>query len=563
MRPQLPPEAERGIEYLKGIVESGKILKLGEPRPAYYGSGSSVLLGLSAMEKNYDLCLTREQLADLPGTKEYRDSANVLARSLDNRINNVDPNLFMTRSGRLLHLRIEWPMQPWYNEQRQLTAARFVWVIVTDHITKELARCRYKITSMQLMLRYGPDPFNQYETITNSVRAAVDSGTVVFYPSAEEHPEPVSGNIIELTEMKPIEADEAIKQFLMEKVWFLAFKSGGPNSVTWIGDSWDASYLGRTSLQLLQQSAVLDAQKKIALTESGRFASAGQTLLASDGPTRVTGPGPSPAIRQFRTALDSYALGECLGEGGSGRVFEATDEDGNIFALKYLKPEVRSKLKARRFKNEMGFCMKSNHRNLVRVLDHGLTLMSEVEVPFYVMPLYQKTLRTVMREESEPRKLLSIFQQILDGVSAAHAQGIWHRDLKPENILYDPTTEQVVVSDFGVAHFQEELLHTFVETRPGERLANFRYAAPEQVSDGPVDHRADIYALGLILYELLTGELLRGTGHRTIASSSPGLACLDPLIEKMTRQRPSERHPSTNEVQDELLNCIAKIGEHS
>src|SRR5438067_2263470 len=101
MRPQLPQETEQGIEYLKGIVESGKILKLGEPHPAYSGSDSSVLLQVSAMGRSYDLCLTREHLADLPGTKEYRNSANVLARSLDNRVNNVDPNLFMTRSGRL------------------------------------------------------------------------------------------------------------------------------------------------------------------------------------------------------------------------------------------------------------------------------------------------------------------------------------------------------------------------------------------------------------------------------------------------------------------------------
>ena len=230
-------------------------------------------------------------------------------------------------------------------------------------------------------------------------------------------------------------------------------------------------------------------------------------------------------------------------------------------ALKYLKPEVRSKQKRGRFKNEIGFCMKSNHPNVVKVLDHGLAVVSEVEVPFYIMPLYAQTLRTVMRETSDTQALLGLFKQILDGVSAAHAQGIWHRDLKPENILYDPIAKQVVVSDFGAAHFEEQLLHSFVETRPGERLANFRYAAPEQVSDAPVDHRADIYALGLILYELLTGGLLRGTGHRTIASVSSALASFDPLIEKMTRQLTSDRHSSINEVQDHFAQCMGKIGQ--
>lgn len=77
---------------------------------------------------------------------------------------------------------------------------------------------------------------------------------------------------------------------------------------------------------------------------------------------------------------------------------------------------------------------------------------------------------------------------------------MWHRDLKPENILHDPIENRLVVSDFGIAHFTAELMHTLVETKLAERLANFHYAAPEQRRPGGlVDHRADIYALGLIL----------------------------------------------------------------
>jgi len=164
-------------------------------------------------------------------------------------------------------------------------------------------------------------------------------------------------------------------------------------------------------------------------------------LLAEDGPKRIAKASHLPELNQFRTAFESYSLGKSVGEGGSGKVFEVTDEDGKILALKYLKPEVRSRQKARRFKNEMGFCMKDNHPNVVKVLDHGLAVVSEIEVPFYVMPLYPQTLRAVMREKSETQHLLGIFQQVLDGVSAAHSQGIWHRDLKPENVLHDPITQ--------------------------------------------------------------------------------------------------------------------------
>lgn len=130
---QLAGETQRGFEYLRDIIQSGKMLRLGEPQRAY-GSGSSFLLPVTGLGKSYELYLTRENLDDLPGTKEHREAANHLARALDKRFNNVDPNLFMTKSGRLLRIQIEWPFQPWLNEQFQMTAASVVLVIVTDHI---------------------------------------------------------------------------------------------------------------------------------------------------------------------------------------------------------------------------------------------------------------------------------------------------------------------------------------------------------------------------------------------------------------------------------------------
>jgi tRNA A-37 threonylcarbamoyl transferase component Bud32 len=553
MRPQLSQETQRGIEFLKGIVERGKTLKLSEPL-LHSSRSDSFFLGISGMGKTYEIYLSRDQLSDLPGTTEYQTSANELARSLDKRINNVDPNLFMTLSGRLLHIEIKWPIQPWY-ENGMPTTATFVWVLVTDHISKELARCRFKTNGLQRMTGFGIDPFNEYEIVTNSIRTAVDSGTVTFYPSSEKHPDPVIGNIIEPTRAGTVTADDAIKQFLANKIWFLAFKAGGSESLAWIGDTWDASYLGCSRQQLLQQASILDAQKKIALSDSREYASVGQQLLADDGPNRAAKASLLPRVSQFRTALNAYELGKSLGEGGSGRVFKATSEGGEVYALKYLKPEVRSKQKARRFTNEIYFCMKNSHPNVVTVLDHGLAVLSDVEVPFYVMPLYPQTLRDVMRENWQADTLLGLFRQIVNGVSAAHGRGIWHRDLKPENILYDPITGRAVISDFGIAHFTEELLHAQVETRASERLANFRYAAPEQVTNASVDHRADIYALGLILYELLSGELLRGTSHRRVATIHPHLAAFDSLIEKMTSQFPSGRYSDIVEVQEELARC--------
>jgi len=189
------------------------------------------------------------------------------------------------------------------------------------------------------------------------------------------------------------------------------------------------------------------------------------------------------------------------------------------------------------------------------VEDWGLAEIEGVKVPFYVMPVFAKTLRSVMNENKKPEELIPLFIQVLDGIEEAHKKGIWHRDLKPENILIDETNTQVAITDFGVAHFSE-LVQTEIETHPHERLANFRYAAPEQRSNGPVDHRADIYALGLILYEMLTAELLQGTSHRRIALIHPNLAKLDQLVEWMSCQVPSDRPFSVGEIRGVLNGAL-------
>jgi serine/threonine protein kinase len=169
------------------------------------------------------------------------------------------------------------------------------------------------------------------------------------------------------------------------------------------------------------------------------------------------------------------------------------------------------------------------------------------------MPLYSCTLRDVMSKGIKPDRVLPVFSQILDGIESAHLQGVWHRDLKPENILYSLANETLVVADFGIAHFEEEELLTTVETKPGERLANFLYAAPEQKIRGRnADSRADIYALGLILHEMFTGDIPLGTGHQGIANVAPEFAYLDALIDLMRRQSPDERPATIGDIKGQV-----------
>lgn len=253
----------------------------------------------------------------------------------------------------------------------------------------------------------------------------------------------------------------------------------------------------------------------------------------------------------LETAFNSYTLGDQLGEGGAGRVYAASDSAGQPVAVKFLHNATTDK--RRRFKNEIHFLEKNSHPNLVKVLGHGAGTIGSTQGIFYVMPQYDASLREFIGHV-DPDKAFKCFSAILDGVEAAHLKGVTHRDLKPENILVLRTTFSPVVADFGVARFREEELVTAVETRPGQRLANFQYAAPEQrARGGEADHRADIYALGLMLNELFTGTVPHGTQYAQIGSVAPAFAFLDPLVEEMIRQDPARRPPSVAKVKETIL----------
>jgi serine/threonine protein kinase len=252
----------------------------------------------------------------------------------------------------------------------------------------------------------------------------------------------------------------------------------------------------------------------------------------------------------LKTAFDTYTIRRLIGAGGSGEVYEVRDSENAAFAAKILDPTKTSTTRLKRFRNEINFCTKNTYRNIVRVHDSGIT---EKGATFYLMPLYSGTLRDLISKGIAPDSALPYFGQILDGVEAAHLQGVWHRDLKPENILFSAATNVLVVADFGIAHFEEEELLTAVETRDNERLANFLYSAPEQRSRGQnVDRKADIYALGLILNEMLSGTVPQGTEFRKVSQAVPKYAYLDGLIELMLRQDPAQR-PPIDEVKLQLI----------
>jgi len=259
-----------------------------------------------------------------------------------------------------------------------------------------------------------------------------------------------------------------------------------------------------------------------------------------------------PILRKpidFETTFGTYHVNELIGEGGAGRVYGGTGIDGSPIAVKLLAKERASTENRRRFKNELSFLLRNKHRNIVAVIDHGLLHNSGFGGPFYVMRRYKSSLRDLIKDGIAPDLILPFFLQILDGVEAAHLLGVVHRDLKPENILYEAETKTLAIADFGIASFTETLLATPVETAVGKRLANFAYAAPEQRSTGKdVSTAADIYALGLMLNEMFTGDIPHGNNYSLIGKVAKQWGFLDAIVEKMLQQSPADRYASMAEV---------------
>lgn len=255
----------------------------------------------------------------------------------------------------------------------------------------------------------------------------------------------------------------------------------------------------------------------------------------------------------FETPFESYIAVDVIGEGGAGVVYEVRNPGGETFALKCLAPERVSADRLKRFKNEIAFCQKHDHPNLVKVLDAGATNANGAKVPFYVMRRYTGTLRTHMRG-LQSEDALKAFSQLLNGVEAAHLSNVWHRDIKPENVLWDRAGGSLVLSDFGIAHFEIEEIYTAVETKAAARMANFLYSSPEQRTRGAkVDHRADIFSLGLILNELFTGEVPQGAGFKRVESVHTEYAYIDDLVDSMIQQDPQRRPQTIEEIKKELI----------
>jgi serine/threonine protein kinase/tetratricopeptide (TPR) repeat protein len=198
-----------------------------------------------------------------------------------------------------------------------------------------------------------------------------------------------------------------------------------------------------------------------------------------------------------------YEIWCVLGEGGMGTVYKALDREvDHLVALKLIRPDkAANSVILARFKQELLTARQVTHRNVIRIYD-----LSEVDgVKFITMELVEGCdLHKLLLDEGKlaPERAVEIMRQVCLALEAAHAVGIIHRDLKPQNIMQDKQG-RILVMDFGLARS----LESGGMTQSGALLGTIEYMSPEQAMGGHLDGRSDIFSLGLIFYELLTGKM--------------------------------------------------------
>lgn len=235
---------------------------------------------------------------------------------------------------------------------------------------------------------------------------------------------------------------------------------------------------------------------------------AGMTSEASVQPRR--GQWEVPSNQRLAAAFPQLEILELLGRGGMGFVFKARQPHLDRFVALKLLPEdlARETQFTERFNREAKALARLNHPNIVTIFDFG----HSDGFFFLVMEFVNGVnLRQAMSAKRfSPAEALAIVPKICDALQYAHEQGVLHRDIKPENILLD-SQGRVKIADFGIAKLAGENAEAVTLTGTGSALGTPHYMAPEQFSQpGEVDHRADIYSLGVVFYELLTGELPLG-----------------------------------------------------
>jgi serine/threonine protein kinase/tetratricopeptide (TPR) repeat protein len=286
-----------------------------------------------------------------------------------------------------------------------------------------------------------------------------------------------------------------------------------------------------------------------------------------------------------------YLIIKLLGLGGMGAVYRAWDEELGVgVAVKIVRPEIATDPELardleKRFKRELLLARQVTHPNVVRIHDMGeINGIKFITMP-YVDGVELSALLKAKPEGLPVALVLTVARGVASGLVAAHRAGVVHRDLKPANIMVESGTGQALIMDFGIARSAGSgeapagrgpaASPSSAEglTMAGAIVGTLEYMAPEQFRGEAVDHRADIYAFGLILYDLLTGKTRRGKGRTAFEEAAgrtkrplPPLAEVKPdvpaplerIVTRCIQPDPAARYATTEELEADL----ARLDEH-
>ncbi|MEM9412222.1 MAG: serine/threonine-protein kinase [Planctomycetota bacterium] len=266
-----------------------------------------------------------------------------------------------------------------------------------------------------------------------------------------------------------------------------------------------------------------------------------------------------PSTQRIAELFPALEIESMLGAGGMGAVYKARQKglDRQV-ALKILPEELGHDVKfALRFTREARTLARLSHPNIVSVFEFG----NVEDIYFFMMEYVDgSTLRDVVRMgQLEPEHALAIVPHLCDALQYAHEQGVVHRDIKPENILMGKDGA-IKIADFGLSRIIASDNQSMSLTQTHQVLGTPKYMAPEQFeSSHGVDHRADIYSLGVVFYEMLTGEL--PVGRFEVPSRKVQVDVrLDEVVLRTLEREPSRRYQAASEIKSDLDSIVSGPG---